>query len=242
VRDLAQLRLMRTDQIERLHFHEGSAGTRPRRCRSVLQRLFNHRLIERLDRRVGGIRAGSTGFIYRLSPKGRRLLGLLDGDARRSRLPEPRLVFQEHTLAVTELAVRLHVRARANDLELLRFEAEPTCWRQFTGLGGESITVRPDAFVIVAAGEYEHLSFIEVDLGTESRATIRRKAELYRRYAASGHEQTTFGIFPKVVFLANDVRRARSLTAALQQTPGRSALFTVGLLDHPVPLLAGGES
>src|SRR5581483_7116851 len=69
---LDELRLLTTRHIERLHFREGSPRTQARRCRAVLQRLYSYRLLDRLDRRVGGIRAGSATMTYRLTPKARR--------------------------------------------------------------------------------------------------------------------------------------------------------------------------
>ena len=42
--------------------------------------------------------------------------------------------FQDHVLAVAELAVRLP-RLNSGALELVGFEAEPGCWRRFHGAG-----------------------------------------------------------------------------------------------------------
>ena len=176
--------------------------------------------MNRLDRRIGGLHAGSAGYIYRLSAKGRRLLDLSGpSGGRRRTLSEPTVRFQDHVLAVAELATGLHEAERCDQLELLRFEAEPACWRRFTGLGGEALTLKPDAFVIAADGDYEHLSFVEVDLDTEGMATIRRKAEVYRRYAGSGREQTEHGVFPRVIFLARTEQRQRLLRSTLQACP-----------------------
>ena len=44
---------------------------------------------------------------------------------------EPGLAFVRHTLAVTELYVRLREAERAGTLELLEFEPEPECWRSY---------------------------------------------------------------------------------------------------------------
>ena len=240
---LAQLRLLQATQIERLHFREGSALTQARRARATLSRLYELGLVTRLDRRIGGLHAGSAGFIYRLSSKGRRLLDLTGpGGGRRRQLPEPTVRFQDHVLAVAELAIRLQEAERSGLCELLHFEAEPACWRRFVGAGGESLNLKPDAFVIIAIGDYEHLSFVEVDLDTEGSATIRRKGEIYRRYAGCGREQAAHGIFPRVVFLAQTEQRQRVLRAALQTTPDGAALFVVGSLADPVTALTGAAT
>ena len=66
---VAKLRLMSARQIESLHFtdadHESHLAA-ARACRRVLERMVQHRLLTRLDRRVGGLRAGSAS--YRLLP------------------------------------------------------------------------------------------------------------------------------------------------------------------------------
>ena len=62
--DLARLRLLTGRLIERLHFQDGSPLTAARKSRSSLQRLYEWGLIVRLERQIGGIRAGSSGFVY----------------------------------------------------------------------------------------------------------------------------------------------------------------------------------
>ena len=57
---LQQLRLMQATQIERLHFREGSRLTQARRARATLARLHDQGLVSRLDRRIGGVHAGSA--------------------------------------------------------------------------------------------------------------------------------------------------------------------------------------
>ena len=145
-------------------------------------------------------------------------------------------------MAISELCVRLHEADAAQELELLRFEAEPRCWRTFTGMAGERLTIRPDAFVIVADGEYEQLSFVEVDLGTEGTAVIRRKAEAYRAYARSGHEQASSGVFPTVAFLASTDPRAAELQRTLHALPDGEEMFTVASFDDAIAVLKGGAS
>src|ERR1700722_16618538 len=75
---VAELRLMSARQIQAIHFpdseHENElAATRARQ--RALARLVSERLLIRLARRIGGVRAGSAGF--GLGPGGsggRRLL------------------------------------------------------------------------------------------------------------------------------------------------------------------------
>jgi len=55
-----------------------------------------------------------------------------------------------HLLAVSELYVQLREAARSNVLELLDFDAEPTCWRGSRD-GPRLVTLKPDAFVRLAS-------------------------------------------------------------------------------------------
>ena len=76
---LATLRLLTGKQLQRLHVTDGSPLTRARRARALLQRLTELRLVVRLDRRIGGIRARSDGCLLYTSPSPR--------DRTRSRMP-----------------------------------------------------------------------------------------------------------------------------------------------------------
>jgi len=237
--DIAALQLMAARQVERLRFREGSPLTQARRARRTLERLHSLGLVTRLDRRIGGARAGSASYIYRLTPQGRHLLGLPGphGGRRRGHA-EPSHHRTDHILTVTELAVRLHEAHRTGELELVRFEAEPTSWRTYTGLAGEPHHLRPDAFVIIALGDWEHLWFIEVDLGTEHLRTIHQKANAYRDYARSGHEQTRWGIFPRVAFLATDPARCLAIGRTVLQSPEAHSLFTIARVTDATTALA----
>src|SRR5690348_806582 len=61
---LGRLRLLTGGQIQRLHMADGSSTTQARRSRAMLQRLTELRLVVRLERRIGGVRSGSSGFVY----------------------------------------------------------------------------------------------------------------------------------------------------------------------------------
>ncbi len=240
---VASLRLLTARQIERLHFREGSSLTQARRARRSLQRLHDLGLLARLERRIGGMHSGSAGFIYRLAPRGRALLDLTGPEGgRRRKGKEPTLAFQDHVLGISEVCVRLHEAQRDGELELVRFEAEPACWRWFSGAAGERLVIRPDGFAIVARDDYEYLTFVELDLGTETLATIRRKAEAYGAYARSGSEQDRHGVFPKVLFLAPNAARVRAIGRTVAAFPDAAGMFLVGEIRAAVALLGGGGS
>ena len=245
IETLDLLRVCCTRQIERLHFIRGTDLANARMCRKTLKRLVSLGVISRLERRVGGVRAGSSGFVYALDTAGQRLASA-SGPAggRRLRRPwTPGQAFLRHQLDVSKLYVRLQETERTGKLELLEFWAEPLCWRRFTGIGGVRTVLKPDAFVRVGAGEFEHLAFIEVDRATESASTIARKLAVYRRYFQTGREQDRFGTFPRVVFLVpSEERKAVIVDVFAGQPAGNWELFRVALFDDAVTALTEGAA
>jgi hypothetical protein len=214
--DLTRVRLLTGEMVRRLHVWNGSDLTRARRARGVLQRLHDVGLVHRLGRQVGGVRAGSSGFVYVLSPRGRRLLhahGLAEG-AKQRKAWETSERFVDHLLAVSEVYVRLREAERDGRGELLRFDAEPACWRYWSDLTGAPQVLKPDAFVVTGNDEFEFETFLEVDCGTETRPVLRRKAETYVAYWSSGEEQRR-GVFPKVLWQAPSDARAERITEVL---------------------------
>lgn len=192
-------------------------------------------VLHRLDRRVGGVRAGSASGIYALGPAGQWLAARDDG-ARRRRPSEPGLPYVAHTLAISELRILFEEADRSGAFRLLDFEAEPECWRTFFGSGGARLRLKPDAFVRVARGEVEELAFVEVDLGTESTTALKTKFRAYRSYWSAGREQARWdGTFPRVLFLAPNARRlGKLIDVAASQPPESWKIFSVRLYDEAV--------
>jgi hypothetical protein len=74
---LAQVRLATGQQLaRRLWQVAGPSDPRGRAARRSLAGLERYHLIQRLPRRVGGVRGGSASIVYGLGPAGRRLLNL----------------------------------------------------------------------------------------------------------------------------------------------------------------------
>jgi hypothetical protein len=238
IRQVAELRLMSARQIQAIHFpdseHEnGAAATRARQ--RVLRRLCRDGLLLPLERRIGGMRAGSAGLVLALGPVGQRVL-TVDGPRRRSY--EPTWRFVDHTLAIAQLVVDLNVAARQGRLDLLASQAEPQCWREVTGLGGRQ-WLRPDAFVVLGVGAYELRWFIEVDRASESLPVVVNKCRLYADYYQAGQEQAAHGgVFPRVCWVVPDEPRAERLRAAIardRSLPGQ--LFVVTTSEQAVEVL-----
>jgi hypothetical protein len=155
---------------------------------------------------------------------------------------EPSSFFADHTLAIADAYVRLVEAERSHHLDLLTAEAEPDCWRPFTGNSGGALVLKPDLFVALGVGEYEHRWFVEIDLGTEHGPAIRRKAETYLAYLGSGIEQGRHDVFPRVVWSAPNEQRASVISQALRGVSAPEGLFATTIADQLVETLRGATS
>lgn len=237
---VSDLRLMSGRQLEGMFFrtngHE-SAAAASRAARRTLERLASLRVLDRLDRRIGGVRAGSSGFVYSLGPVGHRLI-------RHSKRPssrQPGPWFVAHTLAISDLVVGLSAASTQGRCELLQWQSEPKCWRVFDSFAGR-VTVRPDLFVAIGLGEFERQFFIEVDRATQHVPTILGKAKVYEQYYRSGREQAESGLFPKVLFVAPDLPRSKTIRSALQAASTlTNELFASTTDADAIEEMIGGE-
>lgn len=236
---LYQLRLLTTSQVQRLYVFDGTPAGRTRRAQTILKRLHKFNLVVRLSRVVGGLRAGSSGFVYGLSGLGQAVLDVQNAHTRRRRrVWETKPYFQDHMLAVAELYVRLMEVERSGSADLLAFHAEPACWRHFTGSGGELVIVKPDAYARVGVGDLERSAFIEVDLATETLPTILQKCLRYVGYWRSGVEQQRYGVFPLVVWLVPSQQRLDRIRGAIGRLAVEAQdLFVVAEADDGAGLL-----
>lgn len=241
---LAKLRLACTRQLEQLHFTEASPLANARHARRVLAKLADLHLVSRLERRVGGVKAGSAGYVWSLGTGGQQLLGGRGPAGGKSpRTPwTPSRAFLTHRLSISELYVELTLAERSGRLELMRFDPEPACWRYFTGPHGAPANLKPDAYVQIAVDDYLDSYFVEIDLGTESMPVIARKAVACRTYWQTGREQAkSDGVFPLVAFLIPTAARANMIRAVLGQQPADfRRIFRVALRSEAVGLLTSG--
>jgi len=240
---LQRVRLASLRHLQRLLVVDGSPRARTRRAQLLLTRLTKLGLVTRFSRTIGGVRAGSSGYIYGLSGLGQAVIDT-DGPhgGKRRRVWESKPYFQDHMLEVTELYVQLVEQHRLGHGELLAYDAEPAAWRHFTGPGGELVMVKPDAFVRIGTAAVEHSSFVEVDLTTETLPTIQKKSQRYIDYWRSGMEQQWHGVFPKVVWLVQNEHRAERIAGVIKKlATDAQALFVVGLLGNATKLLGSGK-
>ena len=244
VRAVGRLRLVSHDQLRRVFFTaiggERSAGVRVSQRR--LGRLVELAVLARLERRQGGVRAGSDGFIYGLGPAGQKLLQRWNGESLSKTRPlhESGGPFVAHTLACSELFVTLVEADRAGQLDLLEHQAEPDTWRTRIGPSGQPLSLRPDGFVRLGIGARELFWFIEIDRATESLTAVRRQGRAYLDYYHSG---AAADVMPRVAWLAPDHRRADGLRRALHDLGDVSPeLFAAAPQTAALALLTGGLS
>lgn len=188
-----------------------------------------------LDRQVGGVRAGSAGFVYVLDVVGQTMAGQ---DGRRPwQLGQ---AFVAHALLVTECFVCLKEAAPACGFRVVAYVTEPGCWRTFEGPGGITV-LKPDAHVLVENGEFEDRWWLEVDNDTESPSRIVRKAALYGQayeLAVTGREP-----FPKVLWVCTNDDRERQLVRTLRGLPETYLdLMAVCQLDALAAVIAAGPA
>jgi hypothetical protein len=230
--DVGRARLATGGQLRRLHFPDTGSGKR--HARRVLEGLVNQRVLTRLGRTIGGRSAGSTGFVYSLDVVGQRLLDPL-APLRRPWLPSQ--AFVNHAVMVTECYVQLREAEQAGRLELLEFQTEPSCWRDFVDRRGSHRTLKPDAFVRIASDDFEDLWFLECDRGTEDLARIRRKNQVYVDYWQTGKE----AVYPRVLWIGSRPERARALAGCLTEMPAEhQPLFASCDLDGFMNTITSG--
>lgn len=241
VASLAELRFLTARQLERWHYSSATPLARARAARRGLERLTSLGVLTRLERRIGGVRSGSAGYVYALDLAGQRVAarhGWLHIERTR-RLREPGRIFLRHILAVAEVHVRLIETDRDGGLELIERQSEPTCWRSFAGPGGGRLICKPDSFAVVATPTLELSWFVEVDRDTESTATIERKLAAYVAYWRSGREVATQGVQPRTLWLAPTSRRVGQLKAAIGRLPLETQpLFVVATFDEALAMMA----
>lgn len=230
MRDVAKLRLVTGAQLERLHFANLGAVSRPVVRRRVLGRLVQVRVLATLERRIGGVRAGSDGLIYCLDTAGQRLLSN-DGTARKIDPPGER--YTRHVLAVAEVFVSLAEQARASNLRLDRFEAEPASWWA-DGRGGR---IKPDGYVRVSSSDHADSWWLEVDLATEHLTTLKRKLAVYLDFYRRG-QLGPDGIMPWVLVTVPNTKRCSDIVRFIHQLPAQAhELFTVTLHNDAADII-----
>lgn len=237
---LSEMRFLSTSQLERWVFGGATQLARARAARRSIAKLAELGILRHLERRIGGVRAGSAGHINLLTALGLRLAAvhgwITAEQARRTR--EPGGQFVRHYLAVAEAHLRVVEAQERGELQVLVRQAEPAAWREFTGPRDIRTTLKPDAFFALSSKPWSTHWFVEVNRATISGATLDRRLSTYIDFWHSGQEATARGVSLKVLWLAPETRRLDQLQSAFRRAPTEArGLFTAAIFDDLVTTL-----
>lgn len=212
---LARVRLLTGAHIDRLLANpETTTPTTARDRRRTMARLHDLGLVTILERRIGGVRAGSAGHIYTLTPTGHRVLAALSGQPCPPHVKKPATpgtLFLAHTLAISDIYVALHEAARYHTVHVSTFTTEPTCW-QPTG-GGNYL--KPDAYCVLATTTHQDCWWLEIDQATEPLPRIRAKCRAYLDFLTHGGLGPDT-VPPRVLYTTPDTRRAHAIEETIR--------------------------
>ena len=242
---IAANRFLTSRQIRRGHFADHATNAAAiRSTNRALARLADLSLIAHLQRRVGGVRAGSGSHVWTLNEAGARLLRITagaEGLPARLRAHEPTTSFLEHTLAVAEVCLRLTEAARGGEFSVIELLREPECWRAYSSRHGGVTQLKPDLSLVTACGDYEDHWFLEVDRSTEPPSRVIRACLKYEAYRQTGAERKRVGVFPAVVWITPDAKRAATLASRIADTPDLTrAHYAVVQIDDLASLIEAG--
>jgi len=248
LRSLQKCRYLTSGQVQRLHFTEHSSQTAAiRAANRGLVKLQDRQLIESLERRIGGAKAGSGAYVWALTEAGTKLLrigAVNNADMSRKRFFSPTPTFLEHYLAVAEAYVQLTEVCGRNNMKMVIAELEPLSWRGFNSESGKPVSLKPDLFAVVINGKYEDRWFIEIDLATESSVVILDKCKRYVQYYKTSKEQQESGVFPLVLWITPSLKRKESLQRHITDSKelGMKSIFRVITADEYETALCGMEA
>lgn len=245
IRMLSQLGYATTRQLELLCLPEAPTPARQRRVRRRLTHLERLRVCYRLKRPIGGLGGGSRGSVWTLERTGLAIAkpGLRLRDVRPAR--ERGRAFIEHALSVSEHCVSLHQHVhRLPGARVIAWLGEPDCHiAHHDPLTGRGVWLTPDALCEVHTPNEAVVSLVEIDMGSEGRVSLERKASRYTTYAARHPE------CPRVVWSFTTVERAAMFSRALDRSFRQPALrallgrglFVVTTSDAAAAALCGEE-
>lgn len=213
--------------ISKLHFAD-LASSEP--MYRALRRLVERKYLARIERRmVGGTGAGSGQYVYQLGSEGWKAVG-------KPGKYWPFRMVNYHTLAIADAHMELLELEREGRIEIVGFTTEPDTWLSIAGAD-----LRPDMFVEVRKSfEKRTMSlWVETDMGTERQKAIKDKLARYW-HAYENANAETLPVFPLVLFLAPDEKRARELRWWIESGPkDAQPLFIVSTVSEYARLLFG---
>lgn len=215
-----------------------STETTARVRRRIMTRLTDLGLVSALERRIGGVRAGSAGHIYTLTTAGHKILELTQGNhntTRRVRHRATSPLFLTHALTISGIYVNLVETGSTGNFRILRFDTEPASW--WTSSHGTHL--RPDAYAVLHTKTHADCWWLEIDQGSENTPRLRAKITAYLTHADSGGTGPD-GALPRVLFTTPDQPRAETIQTLITKTlTADSGLITVTTHEQAAAVLAG---
>ena len=232
-----------TRQLVELYFRENKPKTATRRANLLTKKLTNLGLIHHLERRIGGVRAGSGSYIWHITHKGIKVLREIEPNVKLKLKNhyEPTQHHLKHQLFVTQLFVELTALHLDQKIFLEDFSFEPKCWRSFTTLFSH-FTLKPDVFAKLTVGDFEDAYFFEVDNTTEHLGRVIAKCKQYVAYFNTGIEQRENEVFPLVVWAVPDEKRKLAILNRIKDDlDAYWELFEVVTLEEFSDFIQGGR-
>jgi hypothetical protein len=250
-------RFLTREQVQRLEFGPASTSS----CKRRLTLLYHHGYLGRLQLPLPGA-YGASRAVYHLDRLGARYLaGLEDAEPGRIRWrrgeDDREELFLAHSLDINDVRVSFTVAARRRGVPLDWWD-ESTLRRlevleRFQDASGERVTLLPDAYFTLGAGDAADGFALEVDRATVSERRMRARIRAYGQWAASGaYRRRLPAESLRVLFAITDCRRDRRRLEHLkewcQEEGGRSLFWFVDrdgldadVLTAPVWSVAGSE-
>ncbi len=241
LRSLAKCQYLTSRQIGRLHFYSYANKTAIiRTTNRALAKLRDYGLAEPLYPRVG-----SKVNNWTITESGMSLINLDNPEYKPSKsYVKASHNFLKHTLEVAEVYVQLFEVCQKHQMELVKTEMEPECWRGHAGEDGRPATMKPDMYARTGNGQFEDSWFFEVDMNTESPSVVLEKCRRYVHYCTTGMEQKRNGVFPLVVWIAYSENRKAKLQQYIADCRDMSetgkSIFTVIMPGEFEPLIVNG--
>ena len=242
---LLKAKYVTTKQLARLYFTDSvSSSTALRRANLTTKKLNEKDYIGHLDRRIGGVRAGSGSFVWTISTKGLKWLKHFKPSLAITRQNhyEPTWHHLEHTLAISEIYVQLTELKNMHLVQSIdKFQFEPSCWRGWLDNYAGRMILKPDCYIEISLDNYLYNYFVEVDKNSESLARVINKSKQYIRYYNLNIEQKETGVFPLVLWVVPDEKRKLAIEQRIQkELQDYWELFQVITLDDFKDFMAGG--
>lgn len=242
---LYQTKYATTSQLARLYFSDSTKkSTQLRRANLCTKKLNERKFLTHLERRIGGVRAGSGSYVWQITTKGLKVLKRHYPalTTKRQNSYEPTRHHLEHTLAISEVFIQLsELRIDKRIQEIDNFQFEPSCWRGWLDSHAGRVVLKPDIYLELSLEDYLDSYFIEVDRSSESLTRIVNKSKQYIRYYNLNIEQANNGVFPLVLWLTPDNKRKSAIEQRLQEElVDYWELFQVITLDDFKDYVSGG--